>query len=179
MSRIGKKSIQLPAGVTVTLDPESSVVTVNGPKGQLTMPVRNFVSIHVEDGIVRVGVHDEHDRFQRAVWGTTQSLLHNCVHGVSQGFKKELELNGVGYKMELGSQLILHIGFSHPVKVDIPAIIKLSLNKNVLTGESIDKHALGDFFTTLHNMKPCDVYKHKGFRFPGRVYRKKVGKKAK
>jgi large subunit ribosomal protein L6 len=100
------------------------------------------------------------------------------VIGVSTGFTKELELNGVGYKMELSGQtLTVYIGFSHPVKLDIHPAIKLSLNKNLLSGTSYDKQLLNNFFGNLHEMKPCDPYKHKGFKFPGRFYIKKVGKK--
>jgi len=101
------------------------------------------------------------------------------VQGVATGYNKELELNGVGFRMELGKQLILYIGYSHPVNVDIPDDIKLTLEKNVLKGTSIDKQSLGNFFSYVHNLKPCDVYKQKGFKFPGRFYRKKVGKKGK
>ena len=93
--------------------------------------------------------------------------------------EKEVELNGVGFRMELAKDLTCFLGFSHPVVLPIPSQISLNLEKNVLKGKSIDKQLLGNFFSNLHNIKPCDVYKQKGFKFPGRFYRKKVGKKGK
>jgi large subunit ribosomal protein L6 len=179
MSRIGKKPITLPSGVTLDFDRANNLVTVSGPLGKLSQKIQPFIGIEIENGEVIVSVKEENTKYQRAIWGTTRAVVQNLVQGVSTGFTKEVELNGVGYKMELGNQLVLYIGFSHPVKIDIPTSIKLSLNKNLLSGQSIDKHLLGDFFMSLHNMKPCDVYKQKGFKFPGKVYRKKVGKKAK
>lgn len=177
MSRVGKKIITLPTSVTV--DVNDNMVKVSGSKGSLSLQVKPFIKIDITDGVLGLSVEKENDKFQRAIWGTTRALINNNVVGVSEGFKKEMELNGVGYRMELGTELVLYIGFSHPVKITIPSEIKLTLVKNVLSGESIDKQMLGDFFTTIHDMKPCDVYKQKGFKFPNRFYRKKVGKKAK
>jgi large subunit ribosomal protein L6 len=177
MSRVGKKIITLPSSVTV--DVSDNVVKVNGSKGSLSLQVKPFIKVDIKDGVLSLTIDNEGDKFQKAIWGTTRALINNNVVGVTDGFKKEMELNGVGYRMELGTDLILYIGFSHPVVVKIPPQIKLTLNKNVLIGESIDKQILGDFFTTIHDMKPCDVYKQKGFKFPNRFYRKKVGKKAK
>ncbi len=180
MSRIGKKIITIPNNVTFNFDEINRVVLVRGPRGELKLEkINTVISFSEEDKILSVKIKDENNSSQKAVWGTTRAIVSNLIEGVTNGFKKELELNGVGYKMELAEKLTLHIGFSHPVVVDIPTGVKLTLNKNVLSGECNDKHLIGDFFTNVHNMKPCEVYKHKGFKFPGRVYRKKVGKKGK
>jgi large subunit ribosomal protein L6 len=178
MSRVGKKIIEIPSGVNLSV--QENTVNVKGSLGELSLLLPSFVNVVINDNIVTLQVDNENDKKQRAIWGTYRALINNLVVGVSAGFTKEMELNGVGYKMEMQSpNLILYIGFSHPVKVPIPSEIKLSLNKNVIHGESINKATLGDFFMKIHNMKPCDVYKQKGFKIPGRVYRKKVGKKAK
>lgn len=179
MSRIGKKVITLPSNVELSYSAETREVLVKGPLGQLNATINPTASLTIENGEIVVEVKNPEQDFDRAIWGTTRSIVANMIEGVSKGFNKELELNGVGYKMELGSELTLYIGFSHPVKVQIPTGVKLTLNKNLLTGNSIDKELLGNFFSKIYHMKPCDVYKHKGFKYPGRFYRKKVGKKGK
>jgi large subunit ribosomal protein L6 len=180
MSRVGKKTITIPTQVTLDFDSANRVVLVRGPRGELKLEkVHKNISLKQEESTLSVLIDDESDKYQRAIWGTTRAIIFNLIEGVTVGFKKELELNGVGYRMELANKLTLYIGFSHPVVLDIPDGIKLSLNKNVLSGESSDKQLIGDYFTMIHDRKPCEVYKHKGFKFPGRVYRKKVGKKGK
>ena len=178
MSRIGKMIIDLPENVDVTV--ENTLVKVKGPKGELSQELLNFVSVTQKDKQLNIAVTKEENKFQRAMWGTSRALINNLVVGVSEGYTKKLELNGVGFRMAVqGKQLVLNIGYSHPVTIDIPEEITLKVEKNELIGESIDKQLLGDFFTRIHNLKPADPYKHKGFKFPGRFYRKKVGKKAK
>ncbi len=179
MSRIGKKTITLPSGVSFNFDEPNKVVTVKGALGELKAKVTSFVGFKIENNELSVQILNQENDFQKAIWGTTRSIVNNMVEGVNKGYTKEIELNGVGYRMELGSDLTLHIGYSHPVKVVIPSGIKLTLNKNLLTGTSIDKELLGNFFSQIFHLKPCDVYKHKGFKFPGQFYRKKVGKKGK
>ncbi|MBC7472076.1 MAG: 50S ribosomal protein L6 [candidate division SR1 bacterium] len=180
MSRIGKKIIEIPANVTVNYDKNLNKVSVNGNLGLLDLTLPSFCSLSINDNVLSITVKDENDKKQRSSWGTYRSLIDNLVIGVSKGFTREMELNGVGFKMELqGQNLTLYIGFSHTVKITTPDPIKLTLNKNIISGESIDKQMLGDFFMKIHNMKPCDVYKQKGFKIPNRYYRKKVGKKAK
>ena len=178
MSRIGKMIIELPNSVEVTVS--NDTVKVKGPKGELSQTLLDFVSVNQEGSALVVKIEKENNKFQRSMWGTSRALVNNLVIGVSEGYSKRLELNGVGFKMSLqGTQLILNIGYSHPVVIEIPKQIILKLEKNELVGESIDKQLLGDFFTRVHNLKPADPYKHKGFKFPGRFYKKKVGKKAK
>ncbi len=181
MSRIGKKPIVLPSGVQFNFDKDTRAVKVTGPLGELGFRVHPRVELDIQESQVIISVQKENDSKQRALWGTTQAILTNLVEGVTQGFSKQVELNGVGFKMELDSSkkhLTVYIGYSHPVKVEVPDGIELDLQKNTLSGKSIDKQLIGNFFTNLHDMKPCDPYKQKGFRFPGRFYQKKVGKKA-
>lgn len=177
MSRIGKKIITIPSNVQVKF--AENILTAKGPKGELSMKVPPVVKLNQNGSEISFEVENENNKFSRALWGTTRANANNIITGVSEGFSKTLELNGVGYKMELGSKLTLYIGFSHTVVVEIPESIKLELVKNTLSGTSCDKQKIGDFFTNIHDMKPCDVYKHKGFKFPDRFYRKKVGKKGK
>ncbi len=175
MSRVGKKIIEIPSNVEVKVD--GKTVVVKGALGELTKEFTDLVTITVDNSTVQVGVLDEKSKKSRAIWGTTRALIQNMIIGVSAGFTKQVELNGVGYRMELGTELTLFIGFSHPVKVVIPEGLQLKLEKNVLSGTSNDKQLIGSFFSNVHDMKPCDPYKQKGFKFPGRFYIKKVGKR--
>ena len=177
MSRIGKKIIVVPAGVTVSC--QDNKLSAKGPKGELSMTVSPVIKYNNENNQITFEVADLKNKNANALWGTTRANANNIILGVSEGFSKTLELNGVGSKMDLGEKVVLYIGVSHQVYVEIPKEIKLILTKNVLSGTSCDKQLIGDFFTNIHNMKPCDVYKHKGFKFPDRFYRKKVGKKGK
>lgn len=179
MSRVGKQPVIIPTGVSIKFDNKTSIFEVTGPLGSLNFQVSKVVSLDIKENSIDILVKNPDDKFDRAIWGTTRAIIQNLVEGVTKAFTKELELNGVGYRMELASDLVLYIGFSHPVKISIPKNISLSLEKNLLKGKSLDKQLLGNFFSTIHNMKPCDVYKQKGFKFPGRFYPKKIGKKGK
>lgn len=180
MSRIGKKTIVLPSKVEFNYNVDTNLVKVKGPLGELSLTLDKHVTIKQESNELNLVVENEKNKFQRAIWGTNRALVYNMIVGVSEGYKKDMELNGVGYKMELKDSLLtLYIGFSHTVPVIIPDAIKLTLVKNLLTGHSSDKQLIGNFFNTIHNMKPCDPYKGKGFKFPGRYYRRKVVKKTK
>jgi large subunit ribosomal protein L6 len=180
MSRIGKKTISIPSNVQIDFDSVNKNIKVKGSLGELKKILHNCITISIQDNELNVGVKDEDDKFQRAIWGTTRAIIYNLVEGVTKGFERKIELNGVGYKMELSDKaLTAYIGFSHPVVIEIPSGIKLTLNKNLLTGYAINNEEIGNFFSSLHNLKPCDPYKQKGFKFPGRFYRKKVVKKNK
>lgn len=179
MSRVGKQPITIPSGVNVNFDTNTRNFDVSGPLGKLSFVVSKLVSLNTEPSLLTLSVENPEDKFDKAIWGTTRAIIQNLVEGVTVGFSKQVELNGVGYRMELASDLTLFIGFSHPVKVQIPKEISLTLEKNVLKGKSLDKQLIGNFFSTIHNTKPCDVYKQKGFKFPDRFYPKKIGKKGK
>jgi large subunit ribosomal protein L6 len=176
MSRVGKKLI--PLNNAITFKQDGNIVTVNGKNGSLSTTLLDFVKVEHVANDLQISVADADNKFQKANWGTARAIISNMVTGVDTGFSRELELNGVGFKMELtGQNLTLYIGFSHPVKLIAPDPIKLTLTKNVLSGTSYDKQMLNNFFGNIHEMKKCDPYKQKGFKFPGRFYIKKVGKK--
>lgn len=179
MSRVGKQPIVIPSEVNVKFDINTRIFEVSGPLGNLSFVVSSLVYLNIEPTLISLSVQNPEDKFDKAIWGTTRAIIQNLVVGVTVGFSKQIELNGVGYRMELTSDLTLFIGFSHPVKIQIPKEISLTLEKNVLKGKSLDKQLIGNFFSTIHNMKPCDVYKQKGFKFPDRFYAKKIGKKGK
>jgi large subunit ribosomal protein L6 len=176
MSRVGKKLI--PINSSITFKNDNNNITITGKNGSLTSKFLDFVKVEHTPTEISISVTDADNKFQRANWGTARAIISNMVHGVDVGYSKELELNGVGFKMELvGQNLTLFIGFSHTVKLIAPDAIKLTVVKNLLTGTSYDKQLLNNFFGNIHEMKPCDPYKQKGFKFPGRFYIKKVGKK--
>lgn len=178
MSRVGKEPIKVPQGIKVEYDEKSRKVKVTSSKGELEYVLPESIGYKEEEGSISLFVEKE-NKTAKAMWGTARAMVNNMIQGLTEGFSKELELNGVGYKMELKDKLIIYIGYSHPVVVKVPEEVKLNLQKNVLKGESINKELLGNFFANIHNLKPCDPYKQKGFKYPGRYYQKKVGKKTK
>ncbi len=176
MSRIGIKPITIPDGVTV--DVTGNVVKVKGSKGEISMELHNAVSASVADGAITVK-NNNNSKTSRAMWGTTKRLIENMVHGVSQGFEKKLELNGVGYRMALkGKQIDLALGFSHPVLVDIPEGLTVEIDKMLLTVTGVDKQAVGQFAAEIRALKPVEPYKGKGFKYSDEIVRRKEGKKA-
>ena len=181
MSRIGKLPIQLPAGVTVDL--KDNVCTVKGPKGELTQTINPLIGVAVEDGVVTVSRPDD-SKESRAQHGLYRALIHNMVVGVSTGFKKELEIVGVGYKAESkGRVLQLTLGFSHAIYLQLPAEVKVEAkserNKNpLITLESADKQLLGQICAKIRSFRKPEPYKGKGIKFVGEVIRRKSGKTA-
>lgn len=176
MSRIGKKTIEIPEGVTVTLD--ANLLSAKGPKGSLSFPVRREVKVVLEDKTARVEKIGS-TKLASALWGTTAKLLMNMIEGVTKGFEKQLELNGVGFRMALsGRKLNLALGFSHPVEVTVPEGLEAKVEGNVLTITGIDKQAVGQFAAVVRKLKPVEPYKGKGFRYVGEIVRRKEGKKA-
>ncbi len=176
MSRIGKKPISLPAGVDIKI--EAGSVHVKGPKGALSLVLHPEVKASLSEGVVSVEKTGA-SREAKAVWGTTQKLIANMVEGVTRGFQKQLELNGVGFRMNVaGKKLNLALGFSHPVEVAIPEGLSAKIEANVLTIEGIDKQLLGQFAADVRGLKPVEPYKGKGFKYVGEHVRRKEGKKA-
>lgn len=176
MSRLGKKIIEIPNGVTVEVATGS--VKVKGSKGELSMPVHNSVTVEMtEDG---VQVNKKHNaQIAQAMWGTTARLIENMITGVTEGYEKKLELNGVGYRMALkGKTIDLALGFSHPVIVDIPEGIVVSIEGQVMTISGIDKQQVGQFAANIRAYRPVEPYKGKGFRYTDEQVRRKEGKKA-
>lgn len=176
MSRIGKKPVAIPSGVEVTLD--KRVVSVKGPKGTLSFEHRREVKVTIEEGSLQVAKVGETKQAQ-ALWGTTAKSIANMIAGVTTGFEKALELNGVGYRMNLqGKKLALALGFSHPVEMMLPEGITAVLEGNVLKITGSDKQQVGEFAAVVRKLKPVEPYKGKGFRYVGEIVRRKEGKKA-
>lgn len=176
MSRIGKKPIAIPQAVTVSLD--KNVVTVKGPKGSLTFNHHVDVEVVIAEGSVTVEKTGK-SKQAPAIWGTTARIIENMIAGVTAGFEKKIELNGVGFRMAVaGTKINLALGFSHPVVVDIPAGITAVIEGNVMTVAGIDKHAVGQFAANIRALKPVEPYKGKGFRYVGEHVRRKEGKKS-
>ena len=181
MSRIGKLPIVIPAGVMVTL--KDNVVTVKGPKGELSQEVKPEITVEVKDNeIILTRANDE--KQVRAYHGLFRALLHNMVVGVSEGYKKELELVGVGYRASNQGNIIeLSLGYSHNIFIQLPPIVKVETkserNKNpLILLESCDKQLLGEICSKIRSFRKPEPYKGKGIRFVGEVIRRKSGKSA-
>lgn len=179
MSRIGKKPVQILDGVTVEMEKPRTVI-VKGPKGTLTFRHEREMSVEVNAEAKEVAVTvARSSKRSPALWGTTARILENMIVGVKNGFQKQLELNGVGYRMALkGKSLDLALGFSHPVVVEIPEGIEVKIEGNIMTITGIDKRAVGQFAADIRALKPVEPYKGKGFRYVGEIVRRKEGKKA-
>ena len=179
MSRIGNKAISIPAGVTVTVN-EGNNVVVKGPKGELTAKFNSELEISVEATQAEVKRPND-TKIMKTMHGTTRALLNNMVVGVSEGFKKELQINGVGYRAQLqGNKLIVSAGYSHTVDMDIPADLKVELPKNttiIISG--IDKQKVGQFAAEIREIRKPEPYKGKGIKYSDEVIRRKEGKTAK
>lgn len=177
MSRIGKLPIEVPAGVTITVD--SSVITVKGPKGELTVPHLSDVTVALEDNKAVVTRKDD-ERIAKAQHGLQRALLNNAVVGVTKGFEKKLEVNGVGFRVNGGGQsLEMSLGFSHPVKYEAPAGITLTVNKMEITVSGIDKQAVGQVAAEIRSLKKPEPYKGKGIKYADEVILRKAGKAGK
>jgi large subunit ribosomal protein L6 len=175
MSRIGKKPIPVPAGVTVTVAPD--VIEVKGPKGTLKQPVPPGVSFRL-DGTELLAETVRDDKALGKFHGLARSLVANAVTGVTEGFKKELDIVGVGYRAELkGKQVTFALGYSHPIVFDIPAGIEVAIEKQThVTVTGIDRQLVGQVAANIRRMRKPDPYKQKGVRYTGEVLKKKVGK---
>lgn len=182
MSRIGKLPVSIPAGVTVAVD-NNNIVTVKGPKGELCQKVDATIGVKVEDGHV-VLTRSNDEKQERAFHGLYRALVHNMVVGVSEGYKKELELVGVGYRASnKGNILELSLGYTHPIIFQLPSEVKLETkserNKNpLIILESCDKQLLGQVCAKIRSFRMPEPYKGKGIKFVGEEIRRKSGKSA-
>ena len=176
MSRIGKKPVTIPANVTLTVA-EGNVVTVKGPKGELTRAFHPDMILKVEGNVLTVDRPDE-EHLHKSLHGLTRTLINNMVEGVSNGFKKELDVNGVGYRCEKkGTQLVMRLGFSHEVFVDeIPGISIEVPTPNKIIINGVDKQVVGQFAAEVRSKRPPEPYKGKGIKYVDEVIRRKVGK---
>jgi large subunit ribosomal protein L6 len=176
MSRLGKIPVTIPSGVTVTL--ENGVLTVKGPKATLSRPVREAdVEIKIEGNSITLAPKDTD--LATALWGTYAAHLRNMINGVTEGFTKVLQIEGVGYRAAVqGKELVLNVGFSHPVNLEIPEGISAEVVKSTITLTGSDKDALGQFAANVRKVKKPEPYKGKGIRYQNEFIIRKQGKKA-
>ena len=176
MSRIGKKPIEILEGVEVEIKGQN--IRVKGPKGELQREVREEIKIEKKDNQILVSPAKETKETQ-AFWGLFRALIANMIEGVKNGFEKKLEIQGVGYKANLeGENLVLNMGFSHPVKIDKVEGITFTVEKNIITVSGIDNALVGQLAAKIRAVRPPEPYKGKGIRYQGEHVRRKVGKKA-
>ena len=179
MSRIGRMPVTIPAGVEVSIA-EPNVVTVKGPKGTLTQTMRPEMIIKVEGNVIHVGRPSE-DKLHKSLHGLTRTLVHNMVVGVTEGFKKELDVNGVGYRVaKEGKNLVMNLGFSHQVNIpDTEDCTIVWQDPNHFSVTGIDKQKVGQYAAEIRGKKPPEPYKGKGIRYAGEVVKHKEGKAGK
>ena len=178
MSRIGKLPVAIPAGVEVKLE-EGNVITVKGPKGTLTCKLVDDLDIKVEGSEVIVTRPSDLKRY-KSLHGLTRTLIFNMVEGVTNGYTKELEINGVGYRAaKAGKKLTLTLGYSHPVEMEDPEGIETKVDGNKITVSGIDKEKVGQFAAEIRTKRPPEPYKGKGIKYTTETIRRKVGKTGK
>lgn len=177
MSRIGKKPVTIPAGVEAKV--ADGFITIKGPKGSLTQPVHPRIKVEIKDGAVMVSRPNDLKE-NRALHGLTRSLINNMVLGVTSEFKKELEVNGVGYRVQKqGKNLVLNLGYSHQVTVPEPEGIRFEVQGNKISVVGIDKQKVGQVSAEIREKRPPEPYKGKGIKYADEVIRRKEGKTGK
>ncbi len=175
MSKIGKIPVKIPNGVEVNID--NGFIVIKGPKGELKQLIHRGIDIKVADNKINIEVSNTNDRSLRSLWGLTRSLINNMVIGVTQGYEKKLEVNGVGYRVALkGDRLNLEVGFSHPVEFKLPKGLEAKVEKNVITVAGIDKQQVGEISAQIRKIKPPEPYKGKGIKYLEETIRRKAGK---
>lgn len=179
MSRVGKKPIEVPANVTLTIA-DDNTVTVKGPKGELTRQFNQDIKIELEGNIINV-VRPSESKQHRTIHGTTRALLANMVTGVSEGFSRSLELIGVGYRAQLqGKKLVLNVGYSHPVEFTPEEGLEIEVPSNTkVIVKGISKERVGALASNIRDVRPPEPYKGKGIRYEGEFVRRKEGKTGK
>ena len=176
MSRIGKQILDIPNNVQVSC--VDGVLLVKGPKGELSRTIRDEIKMEITDKTVEVKPV-ANNRLAQSLWGTYASHAKNMMHGVTEGYTKDLEVHGVGYRSEItGKQLILRVGFSHPVVIDIPEGLEVTAKDNKIKVTGFDKELVGKFTAEVRQTKKPEPYKGKGIRYAGEVIRRKQGKKS-
>lgn len=177
MSRIGKKPISIPDGVTVKATDNN--IFVKGPKGELERVLHDDIGLEIREKEIIVVMRRETKK-TNALWGLSRSLVANMVEGVAKGFKKELEFEGIGFRasVEGGNSLQMQLGFSHPVRFKAPEGITFNVEKNIITVSGINKELVGETAASVRALKPPEPYKGKGIRYRGEVIIRKAGKKA-
>ncbi len=177
MSRIGKKPIALPTGVEAKI--EGDKITIKGPKGLLELHLHPQVKIAQDQSFLNVTVSNPEEKSQSALWGLFASLLKNMIEGVSKGFEKKLEMNGIGFKAEVkGKNLVLEVGYSHSVTFPIPINIEVIVEKNIITVKGTDKQLVGNVAAEIREVRPPEPYKGSGIKYADEKIRRKAGKAA-
>lgn len=179
MSRLGKQPVTIPSGVEVTFS--DKVLSVKGPKGTLvrSFPKTDLVAINVDGGVITITPNEKRMDKAAALWGTYASHVNNMVHGVTEGYTKQLEIEGVGYRAEMkGNAIVLNVGFSHPVELQVPEGITATIEKNLITITGADKEVVGQFAANVRKVKEPEPYKGKGIHYVGEYIIRKQGKKA-
>ncbi len=175
MSRVGKKPILIPQGVTIKIDGQK--IMVSGPKGELERKVRPEIKVELKDNQIILSLQSE-SKQAAAFWGLFRSLIFNMVEGVVNGFEKKLEMHGLGYRASKeGEDLVLQVGFSHPVKIDVPDGISFAVEKNIVIVSGIDKEKVTQMAAKIRKVRPPEPYKGKGIRYQGEKVRRKTGKR--
>lgn len=178
MSKIGKLPVQIRENVTVSK--EAEMIKVTGKNGSLSFAVPQGIEADISDKQVIVSQKDKENPNLKSLFGLTRAMIANMIKGVSEGFSKKLELGGVGYRAQLsGNDLVLSVGFSHPVKIVAPSGIKFSVAENIITVSGIDKTLIGDIAAKIRKIRPPEPYKGKGIKYQGEKIRRKAGKAAK
>lgn len=176
MSRVGKKPIEIPQGVTVTMN--LPLITVKGPKGELALTVHRDVTAELQGAELLIGLR-KGSAAKSALWGLMRALINNLVVGVSKGFETVLEFEGIGFRAIVeGTTLVMQLGFSHPVRFESPKGITIAVLKNTITISGIDKALVGETAARIRQLKKPEPYKGKGIRYRGEIIRRKAGKKA-
>ena len=176
MSRIGKKPILIPENVEVKI--EGQKVMIKGPKGELQREIRPEIKVETKNNQIFVSPQIETKK-TKAFWGLTRALIANMIKGVTEGFEKKLEIEGLGFRALLeGNDLLLYVGFTQPIKIEAPEGIKFSVEKNIITVSGADLEKVSQIAAKIRKVKPPEPYKGKGIRYLGEVVRRKVGKKA-
>jgi large subunit ribosomal protein L6 len=175
MSRVGKQPIVLPEGVKATIN--ATQITINGPKGELVVEIPQKVHVEQKENELLVSVLKPEDSRQAAFWGLSRSLIANAVKGVTEGFEKKLEVNGVGYKVQLqGKKLTLNVGYSHSVDFELPEGIESTVEGNTISINGISKQLVGEIAANIRKIRKPEPYKGKGIKYSDEQIRRKVGK---
>ncbi len=185
MSRLGKLPIEIPTGIEVKI--QGDLVIVKGSKGELQQKIHPAVKVEIIDGdtgkVVQVSIADKDNKKDNknvnAFWGLYRQLINNMIHGVNEGFSKQLEVNGVGYRVAVsGNKLTLNVGYSHQVDYELPKGISATVEKNVITISGIDKQAVGEVSAQIRKVRKPEPYKGKGIKYIDEIIRRKAGKTA-
>ncbi len=175
MSRLGKLPITIPTGVQVQIKPDSLVI--KGPKGEIIQPLPQSIEVKQEDSELKLSIKGVVTNKNKALWGLARQLVANAVKGVYENFEKKLEISGIGYKAQVeGQDLVLNLGYSHPIRYKIPAGLSVSVDKNTITLVGVSKQLVGQTAAEIRSLRPPEPYKGKGIKYADEVVRRKAGK---